>query len=171
MQELYQKIRDIPDFPQKGIIFKDITPLLQDARTFSKAIDLLSYKYFNKEIDLIACVEARGFIIGGALAYRLGKGLILLRKPGKLPYKTYKAEYELEYGTNSLEIHQDAVKVGQKILVVDDLLATGGTAKAMCELIEKAGGEVVEIAFLIELEFLKGREKLKNYKVFSLLKL
>ena len=170
IDELRNAIRDVPDFPKKGIIFKDITTLIQKEDLFRRAIDELARRYENKSIDIIACIEARGFIFGGALAYRLGAGVVPIRKKGKLPYKTQTATYELEYGTDSLEIHEDAIKPGQKVLLVDDLLATGGTALASAGLIKDLGGELVEIAFLIELEFLKGCEKLKDYSVFSLIK-
>jgi adenine phosphoribosyltransferase len=168
-EELKKKIRDIPDFPKKGILFKDITTLLQDANAYSKAVNLLANRYQNTKIDSIVCIEARGFIFGGALAYKLGTGVIPVRKAGKLPYKTYKATYELEYGTDTLEIHQDGIQAGQKILIVDDLLATGGTTKAVANLVKELRGEVVELSFLIELTFLKGREKLKDYQVYSLI--
>jgi len=167
--ELKDKIRDIPDFPKPGILFKDITTLLQDARAFSSAIDQLAQRYQERQIDSIVCIEARGFIFGGALAYRLGTGLIPVRKAGKLPYKTHKITYELEYGTDTLEIHQDAIAPGQRILIVDDLLATGGTTKAVAELVGQLGGEVVELAFLIELTYLHGRQKLSGYPVYSLI--
>ena len=169
MEKLKEIIRDIPDFPKKGIIFKDITTLLRDPVSFQRTVDLLGHRYIDKSIDLVVGVEARGFIIGAALAYKLGAGIILVRKPGKLPYKTHKASYELEYGTDELEIHQDAISKGQRVLIADDLLATGGTVSAVISLIEKLGGEIEECAFLVELDFLKGREKLKPHNVFSLL--
>ena len=171
VDDLKKTIRDIPDFPKKGIIFKDITPLLKDGRRFRKAVDAIADRYKDKKVDLVASVEARGFVFGSALAYKLGVGLIPIRKKGKLPYKTKSVTYDLEYGTDTLEMHEDAVSRGQRILIVDDLLATGGTAAAVARLIKDCGGVVTEIAFLIELEFLKGREKLKGYPVFSLLKL
>ncbi len=170
IDELRKAIRDVPDFPKKGIIFKDITTLIARGDLFSKAIDVLAEKYKDQGIELIACIDARGFIFGGALAYKLGVGVIPIRKKGKLPYKTKTATYELEYGTDSLEIHEDAIKQGEKVLLVDDLLATGGTAKATAELIQSLGGSLVGIAFLIELEFLKGRDKLKDLDIFSLIK-
>ena len=170
MEQLKNIIRDVPDFPKEGIVFKDITTLLSDAKSFQRVVDLMAHRYIDKDIDLVLGVEARGFIMGSALAYKLGKGVILVRKPGKLPYKTYSASYELEYGTDELHIHQDAIKKGQKVLIADDLLATGGTVKAVIELIERMGGEVVECAFMTELEFLKGREKLQPHDTFSLLK-
>lgn len=169
MEKLSKKIRNIPNFPKKGILFKDITPLLQDGISFRKAIDLLA-KQCPKEIDLIVSVEARGFILGAALAYKLGIGFIPVRKPGKLPYKTESVKYKLEYGEDIMEIHKDAIKKGDKILVLDDLLATGGTARAICDLVEKLRGEIKKVLFLIELTSLKGREKLKKYNVFSLIK-
>lgn len=169
MEKLKKIIRDIPDFPKKGIIFKDITTLLRDPVSFQRAVDLLGHRYIDKSIDLVVGVEARGFIIGAALAYKLGAGIVLVRKPGKLPYKTHKASYELEYGTDELEIHQDAISKGQRVLIADDLLATGGTASAVIKLIEKLGGTIEECAFLIELDSLKGREKLKPHNVFSLI--
>ena len=169
MEKLKAIIRDVPDFPKKGIVFKDITTLLSDAKSFQRVVDLMAHRYVDKDVDLVLGIEARGFIMGSALAYKLGKGVILVRKPGKLPYKTHSATYELEYGTDELHIHQDAIKKGQKILIADDLLATGGTVKAVIELVEKMGGEIVECAFLAELDFLKGRDKLKPHNVFSLL--
>ena len=170
VEDLKQKIRDIPDFPKKGILFKDITTLLSDAEAFSRAVNLIAERYRDKKIDSIVCIEARGFIFGGALSYRLGTGLIPVRKAGKLPYKTYKATYELEYGTDTLEIHQDAIQPGQRVLIIDDLLATGGTTNAVANLVRQLEGEVVELAFLIELTFLEGRKKLIDYEVFSLIK-
>lgn len=170
MEKLKEIIRDVPDFPKEGIVFKDITTLLADAKSFQRVVDLMAHRYIDRHIDLVLGVEARGFIMGSALAYKLGKGVVLVRKPGKLPYKTYSTSYELEYGTDELHIHQDAIKKGQKVLIADDLLATGGTVKAVIELIEKMGGEIVECAFLAELEFLNGKDKLKPHKVYSLLK-
>lgn len=169
MEDLKRKIRDVPDFPKPGILFKDITPLLADVRSFQRVIDLLAKRYADKAIDYVVGVESRGFIFASALAYRIDAGFIPVRKRGKLPYKTEKVEYALEYGTDSVEIHSDAVHQGSRVLVVDDLLATGGTAKATCDLVEKTGGCVVECAFVIELGFLKGREKMKGREVFSLI--
>ncbi len=169
MEKLKKIIRDIPDFPKKGIIFKDVTTLLRDPVSFQRTVDLLGHRYIDRSIDLVVGVEARGFIVGAALAYKLGAGIILVRKPGKLPYKTHKASYELEYGTDELEIHQDAISKGQRVLIADDLLATGGTVSAVISLIEKLGGTIEECAFLIELDSLKGREKLKPHNVFSLM--
>lgn len=171
VDELKSLIRDIPDFPKKGVIYKDITPLLKEGESFKKIVDTLAERYKDRRIDYIASIEARGFVFGSALAYRMGKGLIPIRKKGKLPYKTMSVTYDLEYGTDTLEIHEDAVKKGDRVLIVDDLLATGGTAAAACDLVKKTGGEIEEISFVIELEFLKGRDKLKDYPVFSLFKL
>lgn len=167
--DLKIKIRDIPDFPKPGIGFKDITPLLQDAEAFRYAIDSIAKHYSNDGVDLILGAEARGFIVGGALAYRLKAGFIPARKPGKLPHHVTKAEYELEYGMDTLEMHMDAIKPGDRVLVVDDVLATGGTASAKVDLVEQLGGKVVGVAFLIELSFLNGRSKLGNHDVFSLI--
>ncbi|MCK4738824.1 MAG: adenine phosphoribosyltransferase [Deltaproteobacteria bacterium] len=169
VERLKKSIRDIPDFPKKGILFKDITTLCQDPVSFQRTVDLLGHRYINQKIDLVVGIEARGFVIGAALAYKLGTGVVLVRKPGKLPHKTHKATYTLEYGEDSLEIHQDAIKKGQRVLVADDLLATGGTANAVVELLEKLGADIVEFSFIVELEELKGREKLAPHKVFSLL--
>lgn len=166
---LRQAIRDIPDFPKPGIIFKDITPLLGNGRLFAKAIDLLADRYRGHEINTVLGIESRGFIVGSALAYRLGAGFCVVRKPGKLPYETHRASYELEYGTDSLEIHTDAISQRARVIIADDLIATGGTAAATAQLVSKLGGTVVECAFLIELAFLKGREKLKPHAVFSIL--
>jgi adenine phosphoribosyltransferase len=170
MDELKGFIRDIPDFPKQGIVFKDITTLLADAKSFHRMIDLLAHRYLGEKIDQIVGIEARGFILGSALAYKLGTGITLVRKPGKLPYKTRSISYELEYGTDSLEIHEDAFKPGDRVIVADDLLATGGTMAAVVELVENFGAEIHECAFMAELEFLKGREKLPEGKVYSLLK-
>ncbi len=170
VERLKEVIRDIPDFPKKGILFKDITTLLRDSASFQRAVDLLGHRYVGKGIDVVIGVEARGFVVGAALAYKLGAGVILVRKPGKLPYKTYKASYDLEYGTDALEIHQDAIKKGEKVLIADDLLATGGTVAAVINLVEKLGGKIEECAFMTELESLNGREKLKPHMVFSLIK-
>lgn len=168
VENLKGKIRDIQDFPKKGILFKDLTPLLSDSVSFRRAVDMLAERYDSQRIDLVVGVEARGFIIGSALAYRLGAGVILIRKPGKLPYKTHHTIYELEYGTDQLEIHQDAIAPGQKVVIADDLLATGGTMKAAVDLVRKLEGEIVECSFLVELEFLKGRERI-GHPVYSLM--
>jgi adenine phosphoribosyltransferase len=163
-----QAIRDIPDFPKPGIVFKDITPLLSNGRLFRQTIDILADRYRSQKIDSVLGIESRGFIIGAALAYELSAGFCIVRKPGKLPYETYKASYELEYGTDSLEIHIDAIPHNARVVIVDDLIATGGTAAATAELVGKLGGTVVECVFVIELSFLKGRERLRPHGVFSL---
>ncbi len=170
ISELKKTIREIPDYPKKGILFYDITPLLQNPKAFQKVVDTIANRYIDKKFDSIVCIDSRGFIIGSALAYKLCKGLVLVRKKGKLPYRTIRASYKLEYGTDEVEVHEDAVKKGQKVIIVDDLLATGGTASAAIELIKKSGGTVKECAFIIELTELKGREKLAPVPVFSLLK-
>jgi len=162
-------IRDIPDFPKKGIIFKDITPLLQDKAAFKNAIKTIVSRYKNTKIDAVVGMESRGFIFASAVAYGLNVGFVPVRKKGKLPYKTKRASYELEYGSDSIEIHTDAIKKGQKVLIVDDLIATGGTTSAVISLIESLGGEIVGIEFLIELLFLKGRERIK-YPINSIIK-
>jgi adenine phosphoribosyltransferase len=167
--DLASLIRSVPDFPVDGILFYDITTLLKDADGLKESIDRLADHYKEGGIDAIVGVESRGFIFGVPLAYQLGVGFVAVRKPGKLPANTITESYELEYGTNSLEMHVDAIEKGQNVLVVDDLLATGGTAKATCSLVEKLGGRVAGLAFIIELNFLKGREKLAGYDVFSLL--
>jgi len=162
-------IRDIPNFPKPGIVFKDITPLLSDGHLFGRTIDMLADRYRSQKIDAVLGIESRGFIIGSALAYKLGAGFCIVRKPGKLPYDTHRASYELEYGTDALEIHVDAMPASARVIIADDLIATGGTAAATAKLVSKLGGTVVECAFVIELSFLKGREKLKPHGVFSLL--
>lgn len=169
VMDLKSKIRDIPDFPKEGIIFKDITTLLKDKEAFKYCIDKFAEKYKDTKLDAIVAVEARGYIFGAALAYKLGVGFIPVRKPGKLPYETFSMDYELEYGTNTLEIHKDAIAEGQRVLVVDDLVATGGSSKACAHLIEKIGGKVAGFAFLVELTFLNGRDTLEGYDVFSLI--
>lgn len=167
---LEKAIRNIADFPKPGIIFRDITTLIKDKAAFKKAVNLLANKYKGKKIDKVIGVEARGFIFGAAIAYKIGAGFVPVRKKGKLPCKTISATYELEYGTDTLEIHEDAIAPGEKILIIDDLLATGGTVKAVTELINKLGGQIKAIGFVVELVDLKGREKLKDYPVFSLVK-
>jgi adenine phosphoribosyltransferase len=162
-------IRDIPDFPKPGIVFRDITPLLGNGPLFARTIDLLADRYRNQRVDTVLGIESRGFIIGAVLAYKLGAGFCIVRKPGKLPYETHSASYALEYGIDTLEIHIDAVPANARVIIADDLIATGGTAAATAQLVSKLGGTVVECAFVIELSFLKGREKLKPYGVFSLL--
>lgn len=169
-EKLKASIRNIPDFPKKGILFKDITTLCKDPVSFQRTVDLLAHRYIGKGIELVVGVEARGFVIGAALAYKIGAGVILVRKPGKLPHKTHKKTYSLEYGEDTLEIHQDAIEKGQKVVIADDLLATGGTAGAVVELVKEMGADIVECAFIIELEELKGREKLGGAPCFSLLK-
>lgn len=167
--DLKEYIREIPDFPKKGISYKDITPLLQDPGAMKYAVNLFMGGLKGEKIDKVVGIESRGFFFATLLAERLNAGFIPVRKPGKLPYNTHKETYELEYGTDTLEIHEDAIRKGEKVLLHDDVLATGGTALATCKLIEKCGGEIVQCNFLVELGFLKGREKLKNYQVKSLL--
>ena len=169
LDALKSSIRDVPDFPKQGIIFKDITTLLQDADLFGQAIDILYQSVEGMKIDAIAAIESRGFIFGSVLAYKLGIGFIPIRKPGKLPAEVFSEEYALEYGTDTIEIHKDAISPGQKILLVDDLLATGGTALASCNLIEKSGATIESILFLIELDFLNGRKLIEKYNIQSLL--
>lgn len=170
MDDLKKLIREIPDHPKPGVLFYDLTTLLQDPRGFHSLVDRLCEHYNGKKVDIVAGIEARGFIFAPALAYRLGAGFVPVRKPKKLPWKTDSVTYQLEYGTDQLEIHQDAVKPGQRVLVCDDLLATGGTASAAVQLVRKLGGEVAGAAFAVELSFLNGREKLPGVDVFSLLK-
>lgn len=167
VEALRAAIRDVPDFPKQGIIFKDITPILADPALFKMAVDTLADRHANSRIDKVCAVEARGFIFAAAVAYKLGTGLVPIRKKGKLPYKTYEASYDLEYGSATLQMHVDALAKNERVLLIDDLLATGGTAVATAQLIEKLGGTIVEIEFLIELAFLKGRERLSKYNVFS----
>ncbi|MBI4383131.1 MAG: adenine phosphoribosyltransferase [Nitrospinae bacterium] len=170
MEELKKAIRDVPDFPKPGIVFKDITPLLADGKLYAKTVNALRDRYIGKKIDVVAGIEARGFIFASGLAYALGAGLVIIRKPRKLPYKTFSQTYSLEYGTDTIEIHQDAVKPGQNVLVIDDVLATGGTVSAAAELLKKNfRGNIVEVAFIIELDFLKGREKLQGLPIHSLI--
>ncbi len=168
MDTIKAKIRTIPDFPKKGILFRDITTLLKDAQGLRQTVDAFVNRYQNMDIDMVAGIESRGFIIAGAIACRLGRGFIPIRKPGKLPAETYRRDYQLEYGTDAIEMHKDAVTPGMRVLMVDDLLATGGTMKAACELVEMAGGKVVECAFIVDLPDLKGKEKLEGYPVFAL---
>src|SRR2546421_10536448 len=167
---LEDRIRDIPDFPQKGVLFKDITPLLQDPVAYRSAMDRLAAHYAGAGIETVVGVESRGFIFGAALAYLLNCGFVPVRKFGKLPSQTVSVEYALEYGTNVVEMHTDGIRPGQRVLVVDDLLATGGTVSAAMELVGKLGGHIAGIAFLVELTFLKGREQLKGHDVFALIK-
>ncbi len=168
-EPLKQLIRTVPDFPKPGILFYDITTLLKDKTGFAQLIDAFAAHYIGKDIDVVLGIEARGFIFGPALAYRLNAGFVPVRKPKKLPAPTAKVSYDLEYGTDSLEIHLDAIQPGQKVIIVDDLLATGGTMQATVQLVEKLGGEIVGIGFAIELDFLKGRTKFPGFEVFSLL--
>lgn len=170
MRELAEYIRTVPDFPKKGIGFKDITTLLNDGKIFHQAMDEIAARFERAKIDKVVGIESRGFIFGAVLAYNWQIGFVPVRKPGKLPAETLRQEYQLEYGTDSLEIHKDAILSGEKILIIDDLLATGGTAQATVQLVEKLGGNVQGIAFLIELSFLNGREKLKDYEVVSLIR-
>lgn len=167
---LEERIRDIPDFPQKGVIFKDITPLIKDPIALRQVIDDLTQRYRERRVDVVVAMESRGFIFGAPLAYSLGAGFVPVRKEGKLPWETLRAEYSLEYGTSTLEIHKDAIAPGQRVLVVDDLLATGGTVEATIRLVEQLGGQVVGVAFLIELTFLHGVERLRGYDVVSLVR-
>lgn len=169
-EQLKKFIRDVPDFPKKGILFRDITPALLNPEAFGKICSILHERYRDRGVEKIAAIESRGFVFASVLAYLEQRGLILLRKPGKLPWKTIRENYELEYGEAALEIHEDAVSRGERVVIIDDLLATGGTAQAAARLIEKAGGIVEEIAFVIELTDLKGKEKIKGYNVFSILK-
>jgi adenine phosphoribosyltransferase len=167
--ELSQCIRDIPDFPKKGIIFKDISTLIKNQKAFKASIDILAEKYGHEKIDYIVGIESRGFIFGAPLAYKLGAGFIPIRKKGKLPYKTKSITYSLEYGEDTLEIHEDALKPGSRVLVIDDLLATGGTVKAVADLLKGFKTEIVGVAFLVELKFLSGKDKLKDLPVYSII--
>jgi adenine phosphoribosyltransferase len=168
-EPLKRLVRTVPDFPKPGILFYDITTLLKDRLGFATLIDALAAHYLERDIDLVLGIEARGFIFGPALAYRLNAGFVPVRKPRKLPAPTAKVTYDLEYGTDSLEIHQDAIEPGQNVIIVDDLLATGGTAEATARLAHSLGAEIAGLGFVVELDFLKGRDKLKEYDVFSLL--
>ena len=167
--DLANMIRDVQDFPVDGILFKDITTLLNDPEAFRQAIDTMTEQFSDKGIDLVVAIESRGFIFGAPLAYHLGAGFVPVRKPGKLPADKIVQEYSLEYGTNVLEVHTDAISPGQKVLIVDDLLATGGSARATVDLVERLGGEIVSIAFLIDLTFLDGVKKLEGYDVYSMI--
>jgi len=169
MYRLQEKIRDIPDFPKPGIVFKDITPLVKDPASLRLAVHQLLQPFLGRDITVVAGMEARGFIFGSLVAWELGVGFIPLRKPGKLPYDVQSVSYDLEYGSTSLEAHIDAFKANDRVLLIDDLLATGGTAKASCELIEQLGAAVEACAFVVELDFLSGREQLQHYEVHSLL--
>jgi adenine phosphoribosyltransferase len=170
VEKLMQLVRDVPDYPKKGIVFKDITTLIKRGDAFDEVVNIFFEKCKDKKVDLVAAVESRGFIFGGVLANRLKVGFVPIRKFGKLPADTVEQKYDLEYGTDTLEIHKDAVMPGQKVLIVDDLLATGGTIKAACKLVEKLGGQVVGILIMIELGFLNGRDKLTDYDLFTLLR-
>ncbi len=163
------KIREIADWPKKGVSFKDITPLLQDGKLFCQTIDLLAAPYFKKKVDKVVGIDARGFILAAGVAYKLKTGLAIVRKKGKLPFKTVSKEYTLEYASNVLEMHQDSILPGEKVVIVDDVLATGGTMQATVDIVKKLGGKILGIEFLIELDYLKGRENLKGQKVKSLL--
>ncbi|HEY7591310.1 MAG TPA: adenine phosphoribosyltransferase [Candidatus Limnocylindrales bacterium] len=169
-EDLRAKIREIPDFPKPGILFYDITTLLKDGKAFKEAIDLMLAPYRKERIDAVVGMESRGFIFSAPMAYQLGAGLVPVRKLGKLPAETLTVEYALEYGSNTLEIHRDAIQPGQRVLIVDDLLATGGTVRGTIELVERLKGEVVGLAFLVELEFLKGRERLEGRQVTSVIR-
>ncbi len=167
--DLKSKIKEIPDWPQKGVNFKDITPLLQDKEGFKFIIDELCKPYLNNIPDIIVGIDARGFILASAMAYKLNTGLALIRKKGKLPPKTISQDYTLEYAINTIEMKDDSIQKGQKVLIIDDVLATGGTMQATCDLVEKLNGKIVGISFLIELDFLKGKEKLNQYQIHSLI--
>src|SRR3954470_20485062 len=169
VEELQAKIRDVPDFPEPGIVFKDIMPVLADPASLHETAELLAEWVEPRKPDVILGAEARGFILGAVLAYKLGCGFVAARRPGKLPWKTVSATYALEYGENSLELHADAIAQGQRVLVHDDVLATGGTAKAICDLAAQLGGEIVGVSFVIELDFLDGRKQLEGYEVESLI--
>src|SRR5688572_24819123 len=170
MDELKAIIREIPDWPKKGILFYDVTTLMKDGPSFKKAIDALIGPFKDKHVDLVIGVEARGFIFAPTVAYALGAGFVPVRKPKKLPAPTRSVSYQLEYGSDSLEIHQDAIEPGQRVLIVDDLIATGGTAAAVADMVEEMGGTVVGLAFLVELDFLKGRDKLSKHHITSILR-
>lgn len=170
MVDFKHKIRSIPDWPKRGIIFRDITPVLQDKRIFRTLIDELARPYLEKEIDLVVGIDARGFLLSAGIAYKLGAGVAIVRKIGKLPYQTIQQKYRLEYASNVLEMHCDAIQPGQRILLIDDVLATGGTMKASVDLVKKLSGKIIGISFFIELKDLKGRKKLKGYPIKSLVK-
>ena len=170
MEELKKKIREVPDYPKPGILFYDLTTLLKDPGALRRVVDIFSDKYQDQSIDQIIGIESRGFIFGPVLAYNLNVGFVPVRKKGKLPAETIQASYDLEYGQDSLEIHKDAVKRGQRVLIVDDLIATGGTAMATVEMVHKLGGEIIGLAFVVELEFLKGRQRLGDFDLFSILR-
>jgi adenine phosphoribosyltransferase len=167
--ELASLVRDVPDFPVQGILFKDITTLIKHADAFHQVVDWMADQYADSQVDQVVAVEARGYIFGAPLAYKLGAGFVPVRKPGKLPAQVISESYELEYGTNVLEVHADAIQPGQRVVVVDDLLATGGSALATIHLVERLGGQVFSIVFMIELDFLHGRDKLEGYNVVSMI--
>jgi adenine phosphoribosyltransferase len=169
VDDLKHLIRNVPDFPKKGIVFRDITTLLKDGAALRRASDRLAERYKDRHVDLVAGIEARGFLFAPLVAYQLGAGVVPLRKPRKLPAETVRVEYQLEYGVDALEVHADAIQPEQQVLIIDDLLATGGSASAACRLVEQLGGTIVGVAFLIELSFLNGRSKLSQYEVFSLI--
>ncbi len=168
-EDLKSIVRSVPDFPKKGIVFRDITTLLSDRNGFQKTIDIFHERYKDQRIEKVVSVESRGFIFGSVLAYRLGAGFIPIRKPGKLPSEKIREEYQLEYGTDAMEIHRDAIQRGERVLMHDDLLATGGTVLAACKLVERLGGEIIGLSFLIELRFLNGRNRLESYDIFSII--
>jgi adenine phosphoribosyltransferase len=172
IEELRSLIRDVPDFPKPGIVFKDITPLLHKPWALQKVIDYIGNRYIGAGVEIVAGIESRGFILASALAYKIGAGLAIIRKPGKLPYKTISATYTLEYGEDKIEIHEDAIQDGTKVVLIDDVLATGGTMSAAIDLIEKLGGNIISVDFLLELTFLNVRKKIeeRGYPVFSLIK-
>lgn len=170
VEDFSRYVRDIPDFPKKGIVFKDITNLLKNGPVFKQAIDRMAGQYENEKIDAVVCIEARGFLIGAALAYSLGCGLVPVRKKGKLPWKVYRKAYDLEYGEDHIEVHQDGIIPKQRVLIVDDVIATGGTVEAVVKLVREMEGNIVGAAFLIELMQLKGREKIKEVPIFSLIR-
>ncbi|HTY11325.1 MAG TPA: adenine phosphoribosyltransferase [Bacteroidota bacterium] len=168
-QTLVASIRSVPDFPKKGIVFRDITTLLMNKEAYRMYIDILYDRYRDQRIDKVVGIESRGFVAGGALAYRLGAGFVPVRKPGKLPAEKIRQEYQLEYGTDAVEIHRDAIAKGERVLMHDDLLATGGTIEAACKLVEQLGGKIISLSFLIELSFLNPRKRLSQYDIFSLI--
>ena len=170
MDDFKELIRDVPDFPKKGIIFKDITPLLQNPTGLRTAVEIISNNYKDRVVDVVVGAEARGFILAPAVAFNLGAGFVPVRKPGRLPYEKISMSYALEYGTDTLEMHKDAVRKNQNVLMIDDLLATGGTMAACCKMVESLGGNVIGCAFLIELTFLNGRKNLNKYDIFSLIR-
>ncbi|MBF8304037.1 MAG: apt [Dehalococcoidia bacterium] len=169
-EDFSQYCRDVPDFPKKGIIFRDITNLLKNGPVFKRAINQLADHYILEGIDTVVSIEARGFLIGSALAYHLGSGMVPVRKKGKLPWRVYRKSYDLEYGQDQLEVHQDGIEPGQNVLIVDDVIATGGTVEAVAKLVKEMKGNIIGAAFLIELEALKGKEKIKDIPVYSLIK-